>query len=73
MRQIFELDAKDCAKLDAFLKAHDKKCPFANPHRQGAIGGRLTYSFTPTSLGVVAKVQCACGQGDIDLSDYESW
>lgn len=35
----------------------------------GAIGGRLTYSFTPTGLGTVVKVKCACGE-EIDLTDY---
>lgn len=38
----------------------------------GAIGGALTYSFTPTTLGVVIKVKCACGK-EIDVTDYEGW
>lgn len=40
----------------------------------GASGGRFTYSFTPTSLGVVVKVHDAMEQQDtIDLTDYDSW
>lgn len=27
----------------------------------GAIGGRYTYHFTPTSIGTVGKIQCSCG------------
>ncbi len=38
----------------------------------GAIGGRITYSFTPTGLGLVTKAECACG-AELDLSDYDSW
>lgn len=27
----------------------------------GAIGGRFSYIFTPTSLGVICTVRCVCG------------
>jgi len=37
----------------------------------GAIGGDITYSFTPTSIGTVVKVE-SCGH-ELDLTDYESW
>ena len=38
----------------------------------GAIGGRLKYCFTPTGLGVIKTVKCACGEM-LDYSDYDSW
>lgn len=28
----------------------------------GCIGGRLTYHFIPTSIGVVGEVECSCGE-----------
>jgi hypothetical protein len=37
----------------------------------GAIGGDLTYSFTPTSIGTVLVVE-SCGH-ELNLTDYESW
>lgn len=37
-----------------------------------AIGGALTYQFTPTSLGVAVSVKCACGE-KADVTDYDSW
>lgn len=37
----------------------------------GAIGGDCTYSFTPTSLGMVTKVT-SYGQ-ELDLTDYNLW
>ena len=43
---------------------------------EGAIGGALTYTFTPTSLGVITKVYYLRGTDEechIDLSDYEEW
>ncbi len=38
----------------------------------GAIGGGLTFSFTPTSIGMVVKVKYL-DKEEIDLSDYENW
>lgn len=40
----------------------------------GAIAGRFTYCFTPTSMGIVVEVQDSMEKKDkIDLTDYESW
>lgn len=39
----------------------------------GAIGGFLTYSFTPTGLGVVIKVTHAITNEMIDLTLYDEW
>jgi hypothetical protein len=36
----------------------------------GAIGGHLSYSFTPTSIGEIVKVTCACG-AELDVTDYD--
>lgn len=37
----------------------------------GAVGGDLTYSFTPTSLGTIVRVT-SCGK-TLDLTDYDMW
>jgi hypothetical protein len=37
----------------------------------GAVGGDLTYSFTPTSLGTVTSVE-SWGQ-KLDITDYDLW
>ncbi len=39
----------------------------------GAMGGRYTYSFSPTSLGIVVKVKDEVLKDEIDLSDYQDW
>lgn len=43
-----------------------------NPYG-GAIGGALTYSFTPTSIGMVVVVKNGHTGNEIDLTDYRSW
>ena len=64
---MFYVDAVQLKKINEF--ASDHKCSM---RYHGAIGGALTYSFTPTTLGVVVKLTCACG-AEIDVSDYEGW
>lgn len=66
MSVIFEFTSEQEAKYQQW---HKEKCVMFG---RGSIGGRLTYEFTPTSLGLVVKVKCACGQ-EIDLSEYENW
>lgn len=53
-------------KYEQFL---NHQCPLVYC---GAIGGKITYSFTSTSLGTVCKATCACGHKE-DLSDYQQW
>ena len=57
----------DTKKLNEFNQ-HD--CIFKN--RMGALGGRISYCFTPTKAGIVIRASCACGK-DIDLSEYDKW
>ena len=64
----FELSKKE---LEDFM-IWDKKHKCKHKHKSGSIGGRLTFSFTPTRLGWIVKVNCACGE-EIDLSEYEKW
>jgi hypothetical protein len=38
---------------------------------EGAIGGGLTYHFTPTSLGTILRVTYQ--DQELDLTDWENW
>jgi len=64
---MFNLTDDQAKQVGGWGKDHG--CPLKD---QGAIGGALTYSFTPTSIGIVEKVSCACGK-DLDLTDYDLW
>jgi hypothetical protein len=39
----------------------------------GAIGGGLTYSFTPTALGTIVKVTHNYTNETLDVTDYAEW
>lgn len=68
----FRIEGKAQEKLRAWLSEHDKVCRFADPMKQGAIGGRLSYMFTPTSISTILKVHCACGAVQ-DCTHYDGW
>lgn len=33
-----------------------------NNHYAGAIGGRFSYTFIPTSIGTIGTIKCSCGE-----------
>lgn len=39
----------------------------------GAIGGRLTFEFTPTSIGTIVKVRDYHSGQELDITDYDTW
>ena len=64
---MFGLTPRQLLKANKFVSAHSCDLPYA-----GAVGGKITYSFTNTSLGQIILISCACG-ADVDLSDYDIW
>ncbi len=38
----------------------------------GTIGGKVSFKFTPTGLGVCVQAMCICG-AVLDLTDSENW
>jgi hypothetical protein len=51
----------------------DASCDFPCTPYYGAIGGHLTYSFTPTSIGTIVVVENNVTKEKIDLTDYDLW
>jgi hypothetical protein len=54
----------------------EKLKEWQNNHKiinKGAIGGRYTYCFTPTSLGVIIIIKSIIDNDEIDLTCYEEW
>lgn len=62
--KVFTLGSEQVKKLNEWYSKL-KKQP------EGAIGGGLTYSFTPTGLGEIVKIKYF--DKELDLSDYENW
>lgn len=71
---MFEVTEDQQVLAADFMKTHS--CSLENDElggkKIGAIGGRFTWSFTPTGLGVIVNISCACGEKE-DLTDVESW
>lgn len=64
---MFSLTQDQLHQATRWIKRH--KCTIKE---EGAIGGKITYCFTPTGIGMAESIKCACGQ-EKNLADYESW
>lgn len=59
MRLNFMINDDEMDILNNWIAEHDETCKIRDTRT--AIGGRLTYSVTPTSIGDMWSVKCACG------------
>ena len=64
---MFTISPEEWKKFDEWVKTKDLKS------YTGAIGGRWTYSFTPTNLGTIVKVKDQLLGDEIDITDYSDW
>ena len=66
---LFILTQKQKYMANVWMEKHNQKCIIENV---GAIGGKYSYEFTPTSLGVCQTIKCACGDKK-ELTDFDNW
>lgn len=64
----FEICTSDLKKAKNFVDNHNSSC-FEKHH--DSVGSLFSYTFTPTGIGTICKIKCACGQeivltGDLD-------
>jgi hypothetical protein len=62
----FHLSDENLQKVSAWISTH-------GPTPASGIGGRYTYCFTPTGLGVVIKVIDNLTSEELDLTNYSLW
>lgn len=63
----FPISEKEKKKISEWQVKHDAEVHGVRTfedklRRYGAIGGRYSYTFTPTSIGTVGKIVCSCGE-----------
>jgi hypothetical protein len=51
------------------IKKRDKRGPFD----YGAIGGGLSFTFTPTGLGTIIVAEEAFSKETLNLTDFSDW
>jgi len=64
---MFTLTPEQVQRIEAWKDEHNRG------KYSGAIGGRYTYSFTPTSLGVIVKVRDNLINEELDVTEYDEW
>ena len=71
---MFTLSKNQDQKLQAWLQVVEEKARALTNSTHvyyGAVGGGLTYTFTPTSIGVIIIVKEHFTQEQIDLTEYD--
>lgn len=58
----FSIDSGEWGKIKTWQCSHNIEKHGEAVRYAGAIGGELTYEFTPTSIGIVGVVKCTCGE-----------
>jgi len=74
---MFSLDKKQIQQIADWKRSHEcslrtNEHGVKNEIYVGAIGGAITYCFTPTGLGDCVEAQCACGE-KINVTAYDEW
>lgn len=57
----FPISKEEDKKINEWIEKHIKE-KHNNNYYAGCIGGRFSYHFTPTSIGTIGIVKCACGE-----------
>lgn len=71
---IIEVEKRAAAIQMEKAKLNGWKFPYPRPlPYHGALGGGLTFSFSPNGIGVHCKVTEGITGESIDLSDYSDW
>ena len=63
----FSIDNKTLKKINEWVDSLPKT------DNIGAIGGRLSYSFTNTSIGQILKVKDNVSGEEKDFTNYDEW
>ncbi len=67
----FSIESEYVEKIKEWKKRHEKEKHNGSDYA-GAIGGRYTYEFTPTSIGTFGRIRCSCGD-HFDFDDGSDW
>jgi len=65
----FEMNDREYCKAALWINKQIAK----NNSHGGCSGGRFTYSFTPTSLGLATEVTDNVTKETCNVTDYENW
>ncbi len=66
---MFEVTEDQQKQISKWVKRIQKK----HGDYYGAIGGGVTYMFTPTGLGVVLEVKESKTGETLNVTDYDNW
>lgn len=67
----FTIEPEQVERIREWKRQHEAEKHNGSQYA-GAIGGRYTYEFTPTSIGTFGRIRCGCGE-HFDYDDGSDW
>lgn len=64
----FKLNEKENELAEKFLQEHRHPEIY-----KGAIGGHISYIFTPTSISDAVSIRCSICDKEENITDYDTW
>ena len=68
MNRGFPITKEEQAGIEEWCNNHIKTKHGGN-YYAGTIGGRWTYTFIPTSIGIIGKIKCSCCEESYKFQD----
>ena len=62
MKRVYSLTDEECARIDEWSVNHDCRYRCGIKCHRTPIGGDMSITFTPTSMGTIVIVKCVCGK-----------
>ena len=63
----FTLNYEQLTQIEEFRKKHKHE------NQNSTIGGKLSFIFTPTSIGVITDIKCNACNEIKDITNYNNW
>ena len=75
---MFNLDETEKQRVEEYREKYCNNPHFCmyiknNEKYTGAIGGDMTFSFTPTSLGHIVTISCPCRKAKENITNFDNW
>jgi hypothetical protein len=71
-KKAIEIQKNEVPKSDDFYGIYEESWEMGYPY-EGAVGGGITFCFTPTSIGDICVVKYALTKAELDITDFGSW
>ncbi len=71
-KKAIQIQKESVSTSDTFYDIYQESWEMGYPY-EGAIGGGITYCFTPTSIECITVIRYSLTKEELDITDWENW